>query len=168
MYFHRLTEAIEALRGNDSEWIDRRGVEEALGVSKPVAWRILRKCGGRPGPGHALVCRREEFIEALQQILITGECDREIQRRNRVETLLGQLGQLAQSRRSKIVQGAEGKELVNTRFKRLPAGIDLTPQRMTIEFSGMQEFLKKFGAVVFALQNDFEAVASFLDGAQSR
>jgi hypothetical protein len=42
--------------------------------------------------------------------------------------------------------------------------VDLQPGELRIQFRGTDDFLGKFGAVVFALNNDFERVSEFIDG----
>jgi len=143
--------------------VDRRLVEEVLGVSKTVAWRILRKCRAEEGPGNTLICRREDFVEALRQMEANPEVQADVRRRNRVEDRLAQLARLAHTQRTKVAEDEEARELLATRFNRLPAGVDLRPGRLTIDFQGTADFLKKFGAVVFALQNEYESIAEFMD-----
>jgi hypothetical protein len=164
-YFHRLTDALDVFRRISVEWIDRRTLQETLGVSKTVAWRILRQCGGIGGPGNTLVCRRPELIEALERLQQTGHYTREIRRRERVESQLAELLTAARSRHIQITTEHRAGDLVSTRFGKLPPGIDLTPERLTIEFAGVEEFLRKVGAVVFALQNDYELICSFIEAA---
>lgn len=162
-YFHRLADAIAAFRHLESDWIDRRTVEEAIGVSKTVAWRILRQCGAADGPGNTVVCRRDQLIAALERLQQTGEYQREIRRRQRVEAKLEQLLRLAHSRQVRLVPDERALELVSTRFNRLPDGVELTGRRLTVEFAGCEDFLAKIGAVVFALQNDYEAIREFIE-----
>jgi hypothetical protein len=162
-YFHRLTDAIKVLEQYPTEWIERRQVEEVLGISKTVAWRILRKCGAEEGPGKALICRRGDFVRALRDILSNPEFEREARRRKRVEDQVLQLARLAHSRQSQVAQGEAAQGLIDSRFTTLPPGVDLTRERLTIEFHGPEDFLQKFGAVVFALQNDYESLAAFLE-----
>lgn len=162
-YFHRLTEAIEVFRALPSEWIDRRTLQEILGVSKTVAWRILRQCGGKEGPGNTLVCVRDELIQALERLQQTGRYTYEIRRRDRVEAHLAELLTLACSRHIQVAPDDRGVELLNTRFAHLPPGVDLSPTRLTIDFAGTEDFLRKFGAVMFALQNDYDSISSFLE-----
>lgn len=165
-YFHRLTEALEVFRQLPSDWIDRRTLQDTLGVSKTVAWRILRQCGATDGPGGSLVCRRPELIQALELLQQTGAYQHEIRRRDRVEAHLSDLLTTARSRHIQVSTQDHGIELLSTRFGHLPAGIDLTPGRLTIEFAGIEEFLQKIGAMVFALQNDYEAIVTFLGSIQ--
>jgi hypothetical protein len=161
-YFHRITEALEVFRQLPSDWIDRRTLQDTLGVSKTVAWRILRQCGAEEGPGSSLVCPRGELIHALEAVQRTGSYQHEIRRRDRVEARLSDLLTIARSRHIQVSAEDHGVELLSTRFGHLPPGVDLTLDRLTIEFTGIEEFLQKIGAVVFALQNDYEAVSSFL------
>ena len=162
-YFHRLAEAIATFRRLPSEWIDRRTVEETLGVSKTVAWRILRRCGGEAGPGNTLVCRRETLIAALERLQEDADYRQEVHRRERLESRLGQLLAAARSQHVQLAPASAAAEMVSSRFAKLPAGIELKPRQLTIEFDDSADFLRKIGAVVFALQNDYEAIQAFID-----
>jgi hypothetical protein len=162
-YFHRIAEALDALRGVSTDWVDRRMIEELLGVSKTVAWRVMRRCGAADGPGNTIVCGRDTLIRSLEALMETGECEREIRRRARVEASLDQLLAVARSRHIQVAPASRSLALASSRFKKLPAGVELTPERLSIEFSGMKEFLEKFGAIVFALQNDYDAMSQYIE-----
>ena len=162
-YFHRLADAIAVLEKLPSAWIDRQTLQEILGVSKTVAWRILRQCGASQGPGNTLICARQELVAALANLHASQSCGRELRRRQRLEDRLTQLLTAARSQHIRVVPDSRALELVSTRFARLPPGIELSPARLTIEFFGTEDFLEKFGAVVFALQNDFEAISRFIE-----
>lgn len=162
-YFHRIGDAIATIERTRSEWIDRRAVEEALGVSKTVAWRVMRRCGATDGPGNTLVCGREGLIAALLEIQATGECEREIRRRDRVAEYLERLAETGRTRRIRVAENARAHGLVDSRFRKLPAGVELTPSRLTVEYASPEEFLERIGAVIFALQNDFDAVREFIE-----
>jgi hypothetical protein len=162
-YFHRITEALEVLRKLESDWIDRRTLEETLGVSKTVAWRIMRRCGATGGPGGALVRRRLELVEALEALERSPGCDREIRRRGRLEERLSGLLAAARSKHVRIAPESRSLELVSTRLGKLPPGVELTPGRLTVDFFGTEDFLEKVGAIVFALQNDYQAITEFIE-----
>jgi hypothetical protein len=159
-YFHRITEALEVLRKLESDWIDRRTLEVTLGVSKTVAWRIMRRCGATGG---ALVRRRLELVEALEALERSPGCDREIRRRGRLEERLSGLLAAARSKHVRIAPESRSLELVSTRLGKLPPGVELTPGRLTVDFFGTENFLEKVGAIVFALQNDYEAITEFIE-----
>jgi len=162
-YFHRLADAIAVLERLASPWIDRQTLQEILGVSKTVAWRILRQCGASQGPGNTLICERQELVTALESLRTGQPCGRELRRRQRLEDRLTQLLTAARSQHVRVVPDSRALELLSTRFAQLPPGIELSPARLTIEFFGTEDFLEKFGAVVFALQNDFEAISRFIE-----
>jgi len=162
-YFHRLTEAVAAFRRLSSEWIDRRTVQETLGVSKTVAWRILRRCGATDGPGNTLVCHRETLIAALERLQEDAGYRQELHRRERLESRLGQLLAAARSQHVQLAPAGAAVEMLSSRFSKLPAGVELKPRELTVQFDDSADFLRKIGAVVFALQNDYEAIQSFID-----
>ncbi len=161
-FLHRLASGIAALEECGSDWVDRRTVEEALGVGKWTAWRLLRRCGAAEGPGKALVCRKTEFIERLRKLERDERFEPEIQRRRRVEAYLDGMARFARTRHKEIAREAEAESLASSRFEALPEGVELTPGELRVQFEGMEDFLRKFGAVVFALHNDYEAVAAFI------
>ena len=163
-YCHRLTEGILALEGLSTDWVDRRQLEEALGISKTVAWRVLRRCGARQGPGNTIVCRRTELIEGLKRLEQDGgKFEYEIRRRNRLEDYLNRMRAYLAASREKVAPDSEALSLRNTRFSSLPSSVTLTPRSLHIDFSSPEDFLKAFGAVVFALSNDYEAVRDFIE-----
>lgn len=162
-YFRKIPQAIAALQQLESSWIDRRTVEELLGVSKTVAWRILRLSSAQDGPGNTLVCRREDLVASLTAMQEGGEYRQELRRRDRVAEYLAKLAETGRTRRTKVAQDQRAVELLSSRFGRLPAGVALTPRRLVVDFSSPQEFLERIGGVIFALQNDFEAVREFID-----
>jgi hypothetical protein len=164
-YFHRLAEAVAAFRRLPSEWIDRRTAEETLGVSKTVAWRILRRCGAEAGPGNTLVCRRENLIAALERLQEDSRYRQEVHRRQRLESRLGQLLAAARSQHVQLAPASDAAEMVSSRFAKLPPEIELKPRELTMKFDDSADFLRKIGAVVFALQNDYEAIRDYIDSA---
>ena len=63
-------------------------LQEILGVSKTVAWRILRQCGASQGPGNMLICERLKLVAALESLRADQPCGRELRRRQRPEDRL--------------------------------------------------------------------------------
>ena len=149
------------------DWVDRRQLEEILGVSKTVAWRILRQCGAEYGPGGSLMCRRLELVERLRELQSGATHDREIRRREHLEGLLAGLRPAVVANLTKVVTGSEATTaLLSTTFGKLPENVRLTPHSLHIEFAGTEDFLKAFGAMVYALHNNYQEISRFLeDGA---
>jgi hypothetical protein len=164
LYAHRLAEAMAVLESMTGDWIDRRTLGEILAVSKWTAWRILKACGAQEGPGGALAIRRAELIERLGALRENGRLAPEIARRARLESALDGIVRFARSRRREIARNERALSLVSTRCASLPPGVTLTPDSLAIEFQGMEDFLGKFGAVVYALHNDYESISEFIEG----
>jgi hypothetical protein len=167
LYAHRLEDAIAALAARDEDWVDRRTLEEALGVSKWTAWRILKQCGAREGPGNTLLCQREDLINQLRCLQQDGRFAPEIARRARVERYLEGLLRQTSRRQKEIARNQAAAQLLSTRFHALPPGVELTRGELRIVFTGMDDFLQKFGAVVYALNNEFEQIADFIERAST-
>jgi len=158
----RLPAALAALRNYPEEWIGRRQIEELFGCSKTVAWRILRQCGVQPGPGGVLACRREQLLQRLEVIAAAGgTVEREIARLGRLEAVLERLRPAVIANLTKVVRDENALALVNTRFEKLPPNVQLTPSSLHIEFHGTEDFLQAVGAMVYALNNDYESVSAF-------
>jgi hypothetical protein len=165
LYAHRLADGIQTLAALPVDWVDRRSLEEALGVSKWTAWRILKRCGAEDGPGGSLVCQRVELIRQLKALQTDGRIAPEISRRNRVEQYLDGMVRYATRRHKQIARHQAAIELLSSRFAKLPPGVDLQAGELRIQFSGTDDFLQKVGAVIFALHNDYEQISEFIDAA---
>src|ERR1700760_2595257 len=157
VWSHRLGEAIETLALLETAWIDRRALEEILAVSKWTAWRLMKACGASEGPGGALAMRRLELIGRLRTLGEAGRVATEAARRTRLETYLDGMARFAGTKKE-IARDEAAVELVSTRFASLPPGVELTPNALHIEFYGTEDFLAKFGAIVYALHNDYERI----------
>ena len=154
-FFHALT---------SHDWIHRKQVEAALGVSKTVAWRLMRMCGAEAGPGNGLVCRRLDFIAKLEGMMEAGGVVHyEVRRRQRLEEHLAAIRPQVLASRTLVVPEADATQLMDTRFTSLPPNVVLTPQSLHIEFHGTEDFMAAIGAVVYALHNDYEKVSSFIE-----
>src|SRR5690349_17439412 len=130
LWIHRLADALPALASLPQELIDRRTVEEVLGVGKWTAWRILRHCGAADGPGGALVCRRAALVERLRAVQQDGRLAPEIARRQRVERYLDGMLQFASQKHKEIARNRAAETLVSSRLGSLPAGVELRPGKL--------------------------------------
>ena len=163
-YAHRLKAAIETLQDSSASLVGRHDLEELLGVSKTVAWRILRHCQAQKGPGGALLFERLPLIARLQELAAEGGViAREVARRERVDEQLLAMRSYLHSRQTKVVRDELAPALVSTRFQNLPANITFTPQSLRMDFYGTEDFLAAVGAIVYALQNDYHAISAFIE-----
>jgi hypothetical protein len=104
------------------------------------------------------------LVERLRRFQEDRRFEPEIARRERLETYLNGMLQYASRNHKEIARNAAAERLLGSRFSNLPDGVDLGPGELRIRFSGSADFLVKFGAVVYALNNDFERISEFLDG----
>jgi len=167
VYLHRLAEGIATLEALPQDLIDRRTLEEILGVGKWTAWRIMKRCGAEDGPGNTLVCHRRDLLAQLRQLQTDRRFGPEIQRRHRLERYLENIAQYASRQHKEVAHRQEAEAMLGSRFSSLPPGVDLSPNELRVVFHGTEDFLQKFGAVVFALRNDFECIQEFIERGDS-
>ncbi len=164
-YGHRIPAALDALRQSTCEWIDRRQLGALLGVSKTVAWRVLRHCGGEAGPGGALVCGRAALIDRLEELRREGgPLDLEIRRHNRLADFLQQIRPQVLAHLTDVARDEQALEMLSSRFQSLPANVVLTRSSLHIDFSGANELLEAVGTLIYALHNDFERIRDYIEG----
>ena len=163
-YAHRIPAAVASLRQSNGDWLDRRQLQELLGISKTVAWRLLRHCGGEAGPGNTLICRRLTLIARLEQLQAEGgPLEREIRRHNRIEVFLEQIRPQVLANLTHVARDADALALLSSRFDSLPANVVLSTHSLHIDFDSTDQFLSAVGALIYALHNDFEKVRDFLE-----
>lgn len=163
-YCKDLRQGIDVLSQLQTEWVGRKDLEVALGISKTVAWRLLRHCGAILGPGGALSCRRLELIAQLERLLSDGgKVEFEVRRRERLDAYLTKIRPQVIANRTKIVPDRQAAAIINSRFNSLPGNINLTGNSLHIRFDGSADFLSAIGALVYALNNDYEAINRFLE-----
>ncbi len=163
-YCHLLSGAIAELEALDTDWVGRSQLQEALGVSKTVAWRVFKKCGAAQGPGGSLLLPREELIRRLGELARDGNIhEREIRRRDKLADYLENARPDVLANLRKVARGPEAVRLLSTTFRKLPANVSLKPTSLHIEFFGTEDFLQAVGSVVYALHNDFEEVSLFIE-----
>src|SRR4051812_5184765 len=102
LWIHRLADALPTLTSLPQDLVDRRTLEEVLGVGKRTAWRIMRQCGAGGAPGGPLVSPRDPLLALLQAAQQAGPLGSEIARRERVARYLDGMQRYA-SRRHKTI-----------------------------------------------------------------
>ncbi len=167
---HRLTDILKALKAAPGELVGRREVERIFGVSRATAIKILDRFGANLA-ANALVLRRSELVARLQALTADPTVSFERERQTAALALVSRdslgefLGEAAQRLRNNATyaRGEAAARQQASRFGDFPAEIDLTPSTLHIQFQGLQDFLMKVGSVVYALQNDLDAIEAFVD-----
>ena len=167
---HRLTDILKALKAVPGELVGRREVERIFGVSRATAIKILDRFGANLA-ANALVLRRSELVARLQALTADPTVSFERERQAAALALVSRdslgefLGEAAQRLRNNATyaRGEAAARQQASRFGDFPAETDLTPNTLHIQFQGLQDFLMKVGSVVYALQNDLEAIEAFVD-----
>ena len=164
-YCRDLPGGISFLRNFPTDWVGRKELQDALSISKTVAWRLMRQCGATTGPGSALICRREDLIYRLESLMADGgRVQFEVERRARLADYLEDIRPDVVAVRTKVIPDRKAAGLVATRFASLPFGVTLTREKLEIGFQTPEEFLSRIGAVIYALNNDYESMAAFIRG----
>jgi hypothetical protein len=84
-------------------------------------------------------------------------------RRRRLEDFLERIRPSVIANLTRVVRPDQTAELLSTTFRKLPANVTLPPCNLHIDFLGTEKFLQAFGAVVYALHNDYEAISQIIE-----
>jgi hypothetical protein len=165
-YLHRIPAAIQFLEQSQADYVTRRDVQKILRLKRATAIRLLNESDHAIPLGVSLVCKRQDLIHYLKELRDNPDGRGAIERHNKVGRALEQMAQLMTQKGPTVAVNEQAAVLMRTRLQSLPEGVELQPWELRIRFHGATEFLQKFGAVVYALQNDWEAVRKFLEGSQ--
>jgi len=164
-YFQRLIDVLpEFERMPAGQWIDRETFQQVLGVSKPTTCRIIKALGwtGRR-MGGAWVCEPDIVVKGIRHLRDTGEILYEEARRERVESNLQQLADVARARGVEIARGAKALEILSTVPGRLPDGLEFQHCRLVVDFANPLDLLEKLFAFVSACKNEPEGMLDYIE-----
>ena len=152
IWYTRLEAAIEQLEQLPSPWVDRAAIEFSLGVGRRRAQQILqplvRQTIGRNG-----LANREEVIRHLRGLAAGEAVAFEVQRRERLHSILNQLHREQKEQPRVLVEAPTA--VVNQELDSLPSGVHLSPGRIVLDsFSTPDEAKQKLLALIMAMGND--------------
>jgi hypothetical protein len=148
----KVPEILERARRLDAPVLDRPTVESLFGLKRRRAIELMHAFSGYRASG-ALLIDRAALIGALERILRGDEFRYE---RRRAEKLAGQLDRMRRASAAARVTIPVGPGAGNRRLSELPEGVRLDDSRLTIDFSGPQDLLRKLFELAQALANDVE------------
>jgi hypothetical protein len=152
-WYGQLDRILADLRSLPRPYVDRATIELLLGVGRRRAQQILAPCvTGRIGSNG--LADREVFIERLLRLAQGDDGYYEIQRRRKFARLMDQLRQQRIEQPQLLVEAPA--QVVNQGLEGLPAGVEIEPGRITVDFEGPQQALEKLLALAMAVSNDFD------------
>jgi hypothetical protein len=157
-WLQRIPEIVELLDTVEGEWLDRRAMEQAFGVSKMEACRLLGRFGAHR-LGRQLLIRKQDAIRQLESLRQSGDYIEEAVRRERLVRDLEETRKVLVARQVRIPAACDVRD---HRFADLPAGISLSPNRLAIEFYGIEDLMAKLFELSQAMANDPERLEAML------
>lgn len=148
-----IEEIAAELRALPYPWVDRQALERMLRVRRRRAQQILQPCV-RQQVGTNGVADREELIAHLRRLASGESVYYERRRRERFARALTSLNQAWTERRKTLVEAPAA--IVNQELADLPAGVELRPGEITVQFSTAVEALEKLLAIAMAAGNDLD------------
>ena len=148
----RLSLAIDQLENLPLSWVDSGTLGFVLGIGRRRAQQILQPLV-RQALGKNGLAPKQDVIRHLQNLARGDAVFFEKQRQRRLGALLQQMQQDLLSRPRVLVEAPNS--IVEQQFQNLPAGIQLSAGKITIEgFTDHREALHMMLALVLAAGND--------------
>jgi hypothetical protein len=140
---------IEQLRALGIPVVDRAMCEQIFGVRRRRAIELMHWFGGYRS-ANTILLDRADLIERLELLKGRPEVELEQQRKKR---LSGELDRLSRYRAAASVV----IRVHSTHVGSLPAGVDFTPGRMTLEYTGVEDLFAKLYSLAQTAAGDLEA-----------
>jgi hypothetical protein len=153
-WFQRLPEIIAAFEGLRLTNVGCPVFEELFGVSHRRAYQLMHEVGGAQ-VGNAYVVKRAAVLKYLHAM--RSDFTLESERKAHVAAELEESRRLARGRKILIDAAPDVRERV---MAELPAGIQIRPGELRIEFAGVADLLRQLFELSQALNNDYDRVAA--------
>lgn len=151
----RIPEILPALENLDAPWLDRAAIEQVFGLRRRRAIELLHVFGGFQ-VGRMFLVDRQKVLDQLHGNSRGEEFRWERKRRRRLSEALSEARQYSQAARVKIpvLEPSPG----------LPAGVNIEPGRMVIEFQSVEDLLAKCYAMVQVAACDYVYFQQIIQG----
>lgn len=147
----RIDEICQHLAELPTPWVDRQILESILGLRarrvQQLLMPVVSKRIGRNG-----LADRDDLIPYLRRIAEGEKTHYERQRRRKLACVLDELRQSWTEQRRVLVEAPTN--VVNQEIADLPAGVQLSPGQILLEFQTKDEALTQLLALVMAIGND--------------
>ncbi len=159
-WYQRIPEILDALEATSLPVLDRYSVEKLFGVGRRQAVRIMAGLGGYQA-GRTSLIECDELMRRLRLLAQGAGVERSVRRRQRIWQIL---------RREAPRLRARGVTIrppqISSRLTNLPAGVDLRPGRLVINYTEPIELLERLYALAQALTMDYENFEKNFAGVQ--
>jgi hypothetical protein len=152
-WFSRLSEILAELRDMQAPVVDRALLERLFGVRRRRAIQLLSRFGGFLS-GRTYLVDRLELVCQLEALQSGSEFGQERRRRQRLSC---QLDGLRKHRAAAEVRVPIPAGALSARPSQLPEGVSLECGRLTVEFAGVEDLIRKLFILSQAAANDFDA-----------
>jgi hypothetical protein len=148
----RVPEILAELSALDVPVVDRAVCERLFRLRRRRAIDLIR-CFGGYQLGRTFLVDRPMLIAQLERIRDSPDFEMEFRRKERLTERLDAIRRLQAGARVAI---AVGPETLHQRLPDLPAGVQLSPGALHIQFQSPEELLGKLFALAQAIANDYE------------
>jgi hypothetical protein len=161
-WISRINEICSELESLRRPFVDRATLEVLLQVGRRRAQQILAPCVSHQ-VGSSGLAARDAVIRHLREIA-AGEQERfEIERRHKVADVIEKLRRERIESPQVLVEAPV--RVFSQQLRNLPAGVSITPGRITVEFTEPRQALEKLLALAMAIGNDYEQFEGITRGA---
>jgi hypothetical protein len=152
-WISRINEISTELERLPRPFIDRSTIEVLLQVGRRRAQQILAPCVSDRVGANGLA-ERDTVIRRLHEIAEGQEEHFETERRRKVAYVIEKLRRERIESPQVLIEAPV--RVLSQQLLNLPAGVAITPGRITVEFTEPQQALEKLLALAMAIGNDYE------------
>ena len=153
-WFSRLDTILEALRGIESPWLDRRAVEKLFGVKPRRAQQLMSRLAAVEWFGKNAGVSRAELVRNLEALAGGTEVTVWRGKRRRAAEEIAQVQAEAAARQ---VEVEVAPDRLKRRMEKLPEGISLHPGLLEVRFRSIDDLWWQLGELAGAAVGDRDA-----------
>jgi hypothetical protein len=150
-WWHHIPEIRSMLADVEMPVLDRAAIEGLFGLRRRQAIELMNRLGGYQA-GKTLLIARDQLLARLDAIAAGDECQQEAARRERVAA---SIETIQRARKSEAVRIPISAEVFGGRLGTLPPDVRLRPGKLEVEFSGLEDLLRKLFGLAQAVANDY-------------
>ena len=143
--------------------VDRSMVEQLFRLKRRRSIELMHQLGGFQS-GRTFLIDRLQLLRQLEEIEAAPEFERARRRRERLSETLARL------RREKAAASVVipvPRDIFDRKLAELPAGVDLKPGLLSVEYEKTLDLLQKLFVLAQAIANDFENFQTMAEGVGS-